>query len=214
VRSTTQKLKICPKCGRGYLPASKECGTCGIPLSSCADIELDRVKAPQPRVTIVDASPPAKRLPDKLKVCSQCGVSVSAILTVCPECKTRLPLDPDIDIQETTGVEPEFAGGERGISLASIFAATTLVAIGCGLSALYVGLGIFYFVLIVPALITSWYRLRQRADHRQSIPWAVRAWSFVESLGIVIGVLALTVAALAVALAVICTVAAVFGGFR
>jgi hypothetical protein len=214
VRSTPQKLKICPKCGRGYLPASKECGTCGIPLSSEADIELDRVRSPPPTLTIVDAPPPAKRLPDKLKVCPQCGVSVSAILTVCPECKTRLPLEPDIHIQETIGLEPEFAGGDRGISLASIFAATTLVALGCGLAAIQIGLGIFYMVVILPALAVTWYRIRQRGNHRQGIPWSTRAWSFVESLGIVLGVLALTAAVLAIALAIVCTVVAVMGGFR
>ena len=214
MRTTHQRLKICPKCGRGYLPASSECGTCMIALSDQADIELDRVQAPAPKLTIVDAPPPPKRIPDKLKVCPQCGVTVSAILTVCPECKTRLPLDPDIDIQETTGVEAEFAGGDRGISLASIFAAMTLVGIGCGLAAIHPGLGIFYGVLILPALAVTWYRLRQRSDQRHGLPWSIRAWSFVESLGMVVGILALTVAGLAIALAVVCTIAAVAGGFR
>jgi hypothetical protein len=184
-----QQLKLCPQCGTGYLAESTRCDRCDVPLAADADIDVVSVEIKPPTIFIGDDTPLVpKKLPDRLKVCEGCGASVAAILTVCPECKHRLPLEADIHITDTAGIDhpPQV---QHGFSLWMLFALTTTVAVACALGAIHPGLGLVFGVTAGPALIWTLVRVRERTNRGQLVPWNERASIFVTALATIIAVI-------------------------
>jgi hypothetical protein len=184
-----QQLKLCPKCGAGYLAESTQCDRCGVELSSEPDIDVLDVQIAPPTIFIGDADPPAaKKLPDRMKICPGCGEAVGAILTVCPECKHRLPLEADIAITDTSGLEQPSPLGQQGFSLWMLFVVTTAVAVACALGAIHPILGILFAITAGPALVWSLVQIRDREAKGQTLRWSDRANIFLVALAVTIGI--------------------------
>lgn len=179
------------------MPPAVDIEVLDIHLGQVAVRELAEPKQPGPKM------PPPPKLPDKMKVCQQCGATHSAILTVCPDCRTRMNLEPDIHITETRGIDAAFAGGASAFSLASLFMLTTLVAIGCALATVHAALGVLFAVLILPAIVVTFQRIRECQLRGTSVGSREQLMMFLNALGLTIGAIVLAAFAIMILFAIL-----------
>jgi hypothetical protein len=131
-----------------------------------------------------------------MKRCPECGAVYPEVAQRCWLCHASLVTDDEIVLAESVSEPPKFVGSSSSFSLASLFAVLTLVAVGLGVASLQPGLGIAYGVIVLPALLATVIRVQKQKAQQRAVSFGEKIVTFIVSIGVVVGLFALSVAAL------------------
>ncbi|MFV1965194.1 MAG: hypothetical protein ACC628_07195 [Pirellulaceae bacterium] len=147
------------------------------------------------------------------KICPECGADGVPSARRCWMCDADLSREPEIVLAEFVDTTPDYAPAESFFAVATLFVLSAVMLIGIGLGAQAPGLAVVYVVLVLPALIGSWVRIKRREARVGHTSWSERFVTLAMSGAITLGVLGLLFAALLVALFAFCIVAVTQGSF-
>jgi hypothetical protein len=140
----------------------------------------------------------------ELKTCPACAAENFGDAAQCWLCRHDLRDVPAIVIAEEVRQPPSFVAGDQYFAALAVLLALTVIVVLVGVFLQEPALAVMLGVILVPALVGTLIRVKQQQARHGHVSWAEKLLTFILSVSMVIGGLALLVVAAFVAFFLYC----------
>ncbi len=140
----------------------------------------------------------------ELKSCPDCAAENLGDAVQCWLCRHDLRGVPAIVIAEEVRRPPSFVAGDQFFAALALLLALTVIVVLVGVFLQEPALAVMLGVILVPALVGTMIRVKQQQARHGHVSWSEKLLTFIMSVSIVIGGLAMLAVAAFIAFFLYC----------